>query len=773
MIYKNTTIIVMPILIAILNVNNSDAASLDSATSDPVTKDKVTQKISKSVTTIATIKKVESPETAITSVNKVSPSSASPNGSIQSILRTVPGMNVLSSGPGNLSTATSSQFTFQGFKSSQIAQNYDGVPITNPFDGGTGGTNSNHAYTPLTLGQISGVKVYSGANTPSQNGINSLGGTIDYLSRKPTDRFYAELATSGGKYAGSGGSYTESATVNSGILPSTGTKIIATYSYTNAPSFMRDVYARINSYYLSAIQPYNNGLSQFSFVAAYNNENASMPYQVPIALLNEYGNNFQWPSSVTYGNVHSHALTLIAGWKSIWNRYLSGSTKVYYEQQNNNRTSYANPAYASTLYPGYLIFDGYPVRNVIEGFDTPSHVNTYNPVSLFGSPYAGSQYHNYVDNITILGAMPSIGIFLPHNYVKLGGNLMRSTYSIYENWYGSYNVPNIIGYNDAFHELATRDFYSAYLEDNASFLGGKLHIYPGIKATIVDTALTAQTGYYYPYGGQNENSYTFVEPSFGISYSPEKPLNLFFSVGQTFKAPNISAYYSGIGASPTPSKIVTQPEQVISYNLGTRYNSSLGELSLSYFRRNFSKIFSDYYDVGTGQTFVYNNGTALYQGLTLGLEVPLNHRFSANASYSYTSAKYTSISVGANGTTYPGQSRPYVPQYTATAGLSYKHGGFNVSLLGDFVGRQYVENSAGQTIGYTIPSYKTLNLSVGYKIRLNKMYVKHIDITGYADNLTNNRYLAYEQQYLSPFTYMRGTVGDPIYVGARVVVRFQ
>ncbi|MEY2336533.1 TonB-dependent receptor [Acidithiobacillus ferrianus] len=761
---------IIPIAVSLICVQDSYAEGAITAATQST--NKLEQGKKNIVTTIASINKAAPPEKAVTSVNNVSSSSASPNGSIQSILRKVPGMNVLSSGPGNLSTATSSQFTFQGFKSSQIAQNYDGVPITNPFDGGTGGTNNNHAYTPLTLGQISGVKVYSGANTPSQNGINSLGGTIDYLSKKPTNKFYAEISTEGGKYSGLGGSTTESATINSGVLPLAGTKIIASYSYTDAPSFMRNVYARINSYYLSAVQPYNNGLSQFSFVAAYNNENARMPYQVPIPLLNKYGNNFQWPSSVTYGNVHSHALTLIAGWKSIWNRYLTGATKVYYEQQDNNRTSYANEAYASAQYPGYLIYDGYPVRNVIEGFDTPSSVNSYDPVAQFGSAYAGSQYHNYVDNITILGAMPSIGIFLPHNYVKIGGNLMRSTYSIYENWYGNYNVPNIIGYNDAFHELATRDFYSAYAEDNISLLENKLHIYPGIKATIVDTNLTAQTGYYYQHGGENGNSYTFLEPSLGVSYSPLNPVNIYFSVGQSFKAPNISAYYSGIGSSPIPSAIITQPEQVISYNMGARYKSPIGGLTVSYFRRNFSKIFSDFYNGETGQTFVYNNGTALYQGVTLGLSIPINQSVSLNGSYSYTSAKYTSLSVGANGTTYPGQSRPYVPQYTATAGVSYKSNGFNISLFGDFVGRQYVENSSGQTIGDTIPAYQTLNISAGYMLKLQNNFAKRVDISAYVDNLTNNQYLAYEQEYLSPFTYMRGTVGDPIYVGARVAIKF-
>lgn len=760
-LYIALLLTLMPIQHALANTDSTN-----------ITKDNAKKNKSSLVTNIAEIKRVAPPERAVTTVHNIKTKNISPNGSVQSILRKVPGMNVLSSGPGNLSTATTSQFTFEGFRSSQIAQNYDGVPITNPFDGGTGGTNSNHAYTPLTLGQVAGVKVYSGANTPSQNGINSLGGTIDYQPTKPTNKFYTELSTSGGKYSGIGGSYTESVTVNSGILPSTGTKLIASYSYTNAPSFMNNIYARINSYFLSVVQPYNNGLSKFSFVGLYNNENASMPYQLPIGLLDKYGYNYNWPRSVTYGNVDSHALTLIAGWKSIWNRYLEGETKVYYEQQDNNRTSYANPEYASSEYPGYLIYDGYPVRNIIENFDTPSRVNLYNPVQLFGSAYAGSQYHNYVDNITILGAMPSIGIFLPHNYIKIGGNLMRSTYSIYENWYGNYNVPNIIGYNDAFHELATRDFYSAYVEDNISLLNNKLHIYPGIKSTIVDTKLTAQTGYYYPYGGENSNSYTFIEPSLGISYNPFKDINLFFSTGQSFKAPNVSAYYAGLGASPIPSPVVTKPEKDISYDFGARYKRSFGSFTLSFFRRNFSNIFSDVYNVRTGQTFVYNNGTALYQGATIGLDIPVVSDLSFEGNYSYTSAKYTNLVVGSNGTTYPGQSRPYVPQYTAMAGLYYKKNGLHLSLYGNFIGRQYIENSNGQTIGLTLPSYQTLNLSAGYKFKLDQSFAKTIDVSAYADNITNNHYLAYEQQYLAPYTYLRGSVGDPVFVGARINVKF-
>ena len=724
------------------------------------------------VTNIQGVKRIAPPEKAVTSVNKKTVEHASPAQNFQSVLKHVPGMNVISQGPGNLS-ATDNEFTYQGFTSSQMASNFDGVPIINTFRGGAGGTGSDHAYTPLTMGQISTVKVYSGANQPSQNGINSLGGTISYEPALPTKDFYVDMNASGGKYGYRGGNYTSGFAVNSGALPGTGTEMLFKYSYTHAPSFVNNIYADINSYYAAVVQPYNNGLSQIKLVAVYNNEQARQPSLVPLALISKYGRSYQAPLGVAYSATHTHALNVIMSWKSLLNEYMMAKTKVFIQQQAANRTSFTNAAYYNPSHYGYAFYQGYPVGTNLEPWASPpSQNNSYDPAALFGSGINGTQYHNYIDDIQSVGFLPSVSIFAPHNTVELGAMVDYSQDHSAEYWYGSSPVPNIDGYNNAWDEHDTRNYNYVYLQDNIDLLDGKLHVYPGVKYNIVSTGCDDVTGYYYTYGGHVDNTYYFWEPSLGFSYTPIHDVNLFFSVGKTNKVPNISAYYSAIGVSPTPAAISVKPEGDISYDFGARYSGPYFSGSLSFFRRNFSNIFSEYYDSATGQTFEYNNGSALYQGVTLGLDIPVEDHVGLFGSYNYTSAKYATLSVGTNGTSYPGEYRPYVPTYTASAGVKYQSGGLYAALTGHFVGRQYMATNKGQTIGLTLPAYDTLDFSASYELPVHWQMIKSVKLGLYADNILNNNYLVYAEQVLKPFSYLQGQAGAPVFVGGNVSVRF-
>ena len=123
------------------------------------------------------------------------------------------------------------------------------------------------------MGQFSGVSVYSGANTPSETGINALGATLNYKPRMPTSKFYAEVSGSGGLYSGGvGDSAAGGFSVNSGVLPYTGTKLYANYYYSPFHSFINHVFSTNNNYYFAAVQPYNHGMSQLSLITIYNHE---------------------------------------------------------------------------------------------------------------------------------------------------------------------------------------------------------------------------------------------------------------------------------------------------------------------------------------------------------------------------------------------------------------------------------------------------------------------------------------------------------------------
>lgn len=724
--------------------------------------------------TIGEVEKEAPPERGTGSLSKELIKHASPNENFQSVLRNVPGFTVISSGPGNLTTSNST-FTYQGFNSDQIGVNLDGIPLINTFRGGTNGQGDDHALTPIGMGQFAGVSVYSGANTPSETGINALGATLNYKPRMPTSKFYAELSGSGGLYSGgTGHSAAGGFSINSGALPYTGTKLYANYYYTPFQSYINHVSSINNNYYFAAVQPYNHGMSQLSLITIYNHEIAHQPSNVPLPLLQKYGRSFQWNPSITGNHTTTSSYTTIVGWKSILNQYMLAKAKFFVTQNTNDRTSYANAAYKDG-------FEGYPLPYALESYANPSSTgrpsNTYDPTALFGNSYNGTQYHRYIDNFGNAGFMPSLTFLLPHNTVTLGGLYMFSKDHSAEYWYGAPDVPMINGYNDTWDEHDTRTYGDVFLQDRISLLDHRLIITPGAKYYLVDTTCNDIEGYYYNYGGTVSNTFNYWEPSFGVSFLATKNTDLYFHYGRVYKVPNISAYYAVIGKNPTPGAMLLKPEYVDSIDAGVRYNIGDIKTSLAYFRRDFNNKFGYFYNDQTGQTFQYNVGSALYQGFTASLDGKLPMHMNAFINYSLTDAKYTSDFDASDGASVSsGEYVGDVPMYNLNFGLGYHYAGFSARVTDHVVGSQYINTNKGTPAGVSLHPYNITNLNLGYAWRPNQMGVKKLTFDVYVDNIFNANYIPYEYQQVRAAkdggNFIVAQASAPAFVGASLAAKF-
>ncbi len=729
---------------------------------------------SKKPITIGEVEKAAPPERGTGALTKEVVKHASPNENYQSILRNIPGFSVISSGPGNLTTSDST-FTYQGFNSDQVGVDFDGVPLINTFRGGASGQGDDHALTPIGMGQFSGVKVYSGANTPSETGINALGGTIDYTPTQPGKTFSFSVSGGGGIYTGgTGDSSSAGLAINSGILPYIGTRMLFSYNYQPYQSYIQHVHSINNNYYFAAVQPYNHGMSQLSIYTIYNHETGQYPERVPVALLDKYGRDFQWNPNIYANWNNTSSFSTVIGWKSIINKHLLAKAKFFVTQNNNDRISYSNAAYDGD-------FDGYLLPTSTESYANPSASglpdNTYNPTALFGSSYNGTQYHRYIDNFGNVGFSPSLDFLLPHNVVTLGGQYIYSTDHSAEYWYGSYDVPTIDGYNDAWDEHDQRQISDVYLQDRISLLNHHLTIIPGAKYYLVQTNCTDIEGYYYNYPGSVGNTYNFWEPSFGISYLFNKDLDAYFHYGRVYKVPNISAYYDEIGNSPVPGAVLIKPEYVDSFDAGVRYNTGPLHTSLSYFLRLFNNKFGYYYDGLTGMTYQYNVGTALYQGFTASADLQLPDQFNAFANYTLTAAHYTSNFEGSDGADVTaGESVARVPTYNLNFGLGYHLAGFSARVTDHVVGAQYINTNKGVNSGLNLHPYNVTDLNLGYSLQPMTMGLKKLSFNFYVDNLFNAQYYSSADLYLGSASegghFVEAQVGAPTFVGADIKATF-
>ncbi|WP_197513231.1 TonB-dependent receptor plug domain-containing protein [Acidihalobacter aeolianus] len=445
---------------------------------------------------IKKVVKTVPPEKAVATVSKTKVEHTSPTTNMLTLLRNVPGFNVVSSGPANL-VSTNSAFSLNGFGSSEIGTTFDGVPIINTVRGGVYGAGSDHALTPLTMGQIGSVEVYSGANTPRQNSLDSLGGTVNFMPKEPSDKAGVDLMFGTGSYSTTGYSTSYGVTGNTGSVAALdGLKAIASYTHTKTHSFQKNVYANLNSYYLNVTQPFNEGLSKLSFILTHNDETAQTPVTVPIALVEAYGRAFQYPRDVFWNSNKTHATHMIISLESFLNPYMEGGFKLFYNDSYNDRTQHVDPT-INNSYMGYPLPMHTQSAFALSGYG--SNFNTYDAATataLFGSAAAGTQYQRYLDHYYNVGGKGHLTFLLPSNTVTIGGMMFSAKNVTTTDWYGAEPVPIIGGYNDAWLEHDGLDYAEGYIQDNISLLKGKVHIYPGVKYVHTQPSVTDIQGYY-------------------------------------------------------------------------------------------------------------------------------------------------------------------------------------------------------------------------------------------------------------------------------------
>lgn len=113
---------------------------------------------------------------------------ASPVTSPQELLNRRPGIVATAGGP----LGVRQHIRFRGFSDGAFTEEFDGIPLNNAF---TGYSVSRANRIPITINNISGVKIYDGVNNPSVSGPQSLAGTINYLPKNRPSIFMHQVAS--------------------------------------------------------------------------------------------------------------------------------------------------------------------------------------------------------------------------------------------------------------------------------------------------------------------------------------------------------------------------------------------------------------------------------------------------------------------------------------------------------------------------------------------------------------------------------------------------
>lgn len=664
----------------------------------------------------------------------------------ESILNNSPGVNVTTSSPIGTRVHTS----IRGFKGSQIGYTYDNLPLSNILNGGMTGGDSNdkqalYNVVPLTLGETDGIKIQFGPTPTDVNSFGAMGGTVEYLPRMPTKKFYTKIFGGYGSFA----TKYYGAELNTGKSKELGNLFIR-FSSRQTNNFFQDQPNRLYSYYAAYTLPSLSGRSVFTAILLMNKTNGFVPSHMPVSLTNKFGPSYQFPLTDTYAQAKGNNIEAILGLKNAVTNRIILDGKVYYQYQNFNELSYENPEFYNTS----------PYIGNVSYFAFGS-----------GSPFV----HYDVVNKTI-GVAPTATIFLGKNYnyrVKLGGLAVESLAHDYDYFLSSPSAPQIETVNDAWDEHQHRILGKLFAQGKFEPIKG-LIFYPGIKYEYVDSLMNDIYGAY-EQGDYSGNTYTNVTPYFGVTYKLTKHINTYANYGINYKYPNMSAYYAADQTSP-PNLINIHPEKVATYQFGAQYKSRRMIANIAFYRQDFTDVFSSYYDLSNGLSYQYNFGSARYQGMNIGLDYDVSHHFNIYTNYSLQGAVYTTSSTALNGASVSaGDPKQYTPTYLYNVGLRDKLYGIDGSIWANFVGPQYIGTSGGAPTSESLPAYKTLNLSLSYKIPIRSYGIHSIKLALNATNLLNSNSYSFAKEFENSFgtgTYLQGNPLLGRFISSELSVKF-
>lgn len=668
----------------------------------------------------------------------------------QDILGREPSLYVTDNGPGGVNQSV----VYRAFNASQFSETFGGVGLNDAFNGSVTGQADNDNNTLVTANDFDSIALYRGINDPAVNAYDSLGGTINYVPRQPTNDENAEVGAGYGSFD----TVNWHATANTGLYDGV-KQIVSVARQTSNGWTQQDKNSGTNLFY-GVNAPLNGGATTVYGSFIYNSSAGDVNQLQAVDLLHQYGNSYQLPISDYYKQNSSTDYAGLAGITQQITPYLSADLKGFFSSNDYDRNSFCNKGFASSY--NYAISDC-------------SH----------------RAYHLYAYTTQTFGVQPSATLDLPFNTIKVGSNLTFS--HLHSREYFSATAPVVPNPqadgsgNDFWNEHDYRSLASLYIQDEISLLNDRLKITPGVKYLLSETKDTDQAAYYYGTGGSVSNSEHYLSPTLGLSYELLPGLDAYAAYGQNVKFPEITAYYNNIDTGSNYSNIVqphTLPEYVKDYEAGLRYELGSFTAEGNYYREDFTNTFQTINDPSTGNSWTTNGGNSRFEGEELqvgddfGTFGAVPGDFAGYINYAHNTATYTQnyyYSPGALEFS-KGEGVGGVPNNLVSAGVNWTDGGYYAAVDTRYVGSQelFFDSNASAYGTSNMPSgsyqggYFLTNLSLRDTVPVNIGISKAVVLSLNVDNLFGVRY--YSQADING--YAQGIVGAPRAVYGSVSAKF-
>jgi iron complex outermembrane receptor protein len=618
-------------------------------------------------------------------------------GSVATLLRQAPSVYVYQQGIGNNEPVLS----IRGLRGLEVAQTLDGVPMQDLLNGGSGAYLQNNVGGRFNLDQISGVSIYPGVAYPDKNTFGTIGGTIAYDSKRPTNDYYVDVFGSVGSFQ----TFNEGFTINSGRLDGplgTGDnapKLLLQYSNLQTAGFIDYTPARYNNMEFAFDKPYDDGLSKFQATVLYNTGNGLIQSEpTPLPYLNQNGLFSNYPPNLLFQRETNDYLSIILKNDTYINDYVQVGATAFYLNSDSalqgfgninlfTPPGFPNPNIVGNAAPfvqnpaGFgengLYGPGGPFYNGVQYRYNPQAAypigSKYCPTSIanawaaFGSPNpCGINSQIVFTHDDTYGIQPRIQIIPPEYYgidntIKIGGLFAKETSPSSPNYLGGGpvipttpgNLVSGTGINGGYDGGSYRAIYEGYIQDKIDLLENTLHITPGV--TLEGTATGANTSV----------AFVSADPAYpGVTgYRPFKAtrwdrdwlpfVNVSYDLDKVLPPVKGTSLYASYGSSAlfaptsdfTPNTTGSAPSASIvhMYEAGAKYNSSRLLLQVDYFYQKVDRDFGFFQGQAgpiAGQDFYTNSGQREFKGVEMAATWQVTPDIQLFANGSHTLAKY-------------------------------------------------------------------------------------------------------------------------------------
>ncbi len=346
------------------------------------------------------------------------------------------------------------------------------------------------------------------------------------------------------------------------------------------------------------------------------------------------------------------------------------------------------------------------------------------------------------------------------NYLKNNNNIIfGSTYSKYD---GDHFGKTIWSQNSGDIEF-TDLFYdgNGLKKDFSNFIksiyqiSNDVSIYADLQLRNIDYKTTGSTS--------NidqlvvDKKYSFFNPKAGLNYDLNQKNKIYFSLSKAHREPTRSDFENNINI---------QPEELIDYELGWKYNAEkfLFNSNLYYMSYKNQLVLTGALD-DVGSPIRENSGKSYRTGIELESVYKATNKLNISANISLSENKNVDYKTNYNGviTDWGDTDISFSPNVISSAGIQFSASqDLTFTLLNKFVGNQYMSNTESNIS--KLSSYSTTDLNILYTIK-NSAYFSEIIVTAMINNIfdkeyvSNGYYYTYDDTWSDPnlITTIEGT----------------